>query len=370
MTVFKAYIKVMKRSFLPILIYVAIFTVITVSIALKNRDSGSMSLDRDLSMAVINEDESESSLALVAYLKKNFKVLEVGYDEVFIKESLISGYISYCLYIDKNKNLTAYTYSNMDTHFMVNQHIMEYLGLHNLLDKYGIEEKGISEKILDNNLPYDFNAGEEGKNVSYHFYGYFNVLSFTLMSILMIGIFAGKQAFYRNVVRSRILISGKNMKDFNLLIIFSSFGFVIAVWLYFAILGVGLFGLKYLREAMLYQFLTANFIFLLPTAGFAFLISLFAKNYETNAALTNSIVLPSSFLSGVFIPRELLPAFTEKIAIFSPMYWASKLYEKVAEGSFYTKESVYYILVLLFMALMFFSVALVVGKNRASRETA
>lgn len=370
MTVFNAYLKVMKRSLLPILVYVVLFTVITVNIAMKNRDNTSMSLDSGLSIAVINEDVSESSLALVEYLKKNFKVMEVDYDEVFIKESLISGYISYCLYIDDNKNLTAYTYSNMNTHFNANQRIMEYLGLHNLLREYGIEEKGISEKILERNLSYDFNAGEEGKSVSYHFYGYFNALSFTLMSILMIGIFAGKQAFYKRNIKNRILISGKSMKHFHLLMIASSFGFVIAVWLYFVVLGISLFGLSYLGEAMLYQFLVANFIFLIPTAGFAFLVSLFAKNYETNAAITNSIVLPSSFVSGVFMPRELLPAFAEKIAIFSPMYWANLLYEKVAEGSFFTMESFYFILVLLSMALMFFLVALVIGKNRATREVA
>lgn len=368
MTVFRAYFKVMKRSLLPILVYVAIFTVITVNIALKNRSKASMSLDSGLSIAVINEDNSESSLDLVEYLKKNFKVLEVDYDEVFVKESLISGYISYCLKIDNNKNLTAYTYSNMDTHFIVNQRIMEYLGLHNLLNEYGLESAGISEKILENNLSYDFHAGEEGKGVSYYFYSYFNALSFTLMSILMIGIYTGKQAFYKGVVKSRISISAKSMKCFHFLVILSSFGFVIAVWLYFVILGISLFGMNHLKELMLYQFLFVNFIFLIPTAGFAFLVSLFSKNYETNAAITNSIVLPSSFLSGVFIPKELLPDFAEKIAIFSPMYWANLLYEKVAEGNFLTVDSFYFILVLLFMALMFFSVALVLTKNRAMRE--
>lgn len=372
MTVFKAYFKVMRRSFLPLAIYIAIFTVIAVSIAMKNRNNADMRPDSSMKIAVINEDKSPESLALVDYLKKNFKVMEVDYDEVFIKESLITNYINYCIYIDNNKKLTAYSYSSMDAYFIVNQRITEYLGLHNLLNDYGFEKESLalSDAILENNLAYDFNAGEEGKNVSLQFYGYFNALSFTLMSVLMIGIFIGKQAFYKILVKNRISISFLSMKRFNLLVIASSFVFVFLIWFYFVALGVGFFGLDFLGEAMLYQFVFANLLFLIPTVGFAFLVALFSKDYAMNAALTNSIVLPSSFVSGVFMPKEFLPSFTEKIAIFSPMYWANLLYERIAEGNFYTKESFYFMLVLLFMALMFFSVALVISKNRAVREVA
>lgn len=370
MTVFKAYTKIMQRGGIAILTYLVIFSVIAISIALSQKKGGEISLDNNLKIGVINLDDGKESLGLVDYLKESFKVIEMKEDEDFIKESLFSQYVEYALKIEKGGKLTSYAYSNPMVSVLANEKIRKYLSLNNLLSSYRIdgEPTKVAGEIMKKDLKFSFNTGEEGRNMSYHFHGYFTSLSYILFSMLIPGIYIGKASFYKRDVKNRIGISREDMKKFNLKIIFSSGTFVIGTWFYFILLSIALFGVENLREGMVYLYILGSFLFLIPVVAFSYLIALVSKTAEINSALMNVITLPFSFISGVFVPRDLLPAFTEKVAIFSPMYWTTRVYENITSGTFFSAETGYFILVEVFMGIMVLSVALVLNKNRALKE--
>lgn len=370
MTVFKVYCKIMRRSGIGLTVYVLIFTVIAIGIFLSEKSGEEVKPARNLKIAVINLDDREESLGLLEFLKQNFKVLEWEDDEVILKESLFTQDIEYALKIEKGGELTSYAYSNTVVNVLVNERIREYLSLNRLLYAYRIKEKPekIAGEIMSRDLLLSFNTGKEGRNISYNFKGYFTALSYVLSAVLMMGVYIGKDAFYKRKVKNRIGISKESMKSFNLKLFASSGTFVLVTWLYFVLLCVTLFGLEHLSNGMIYMYIFGSFIFMIPTIALSYLVALFSKNYEMSSALVNMITLPSAFISGVFVPREVLPEFVEKIAIFSPMYWATRVYENIADGNFFVPETGFFLLIEILMGGMFLSIALVLTKNRGLKE--
>lgn len=372
MTVFKAYLNIMKKNSIGIMIYFFIFVLISVLSMVSSQKLPSDNVDSNISVAVINNDrDNEFSDKIKKYLDKNYSMKYVKDDNETIKESLISGYVQYVLKINDDSSLEYYVHKDDESVYLINSKIIEYIQINKLLSKYNvknIEQK--SDNIISNDIKLSFHINKDVKKarIINSMYRYYNYQLFVVLAIIMIGTYFIESRFYAGVVKNRISISKMNSRKFNLAVIKSSLSYILFVWLVFSALSVCIFGAGYINSKVGYQFLLSSFIYLIPASGLSFFIASISKNANMNMAITNLLTLTLSFISGVFVPKEFLPEYLEKIALFSPMFWNGRLYSSIVEGVFWNYSTIRYFLVQLLIGITFIMLTLVIHKNRAKNE--
>ena len=88
---------------------------------------------------------------------------------------------------------------------------------------------------------------------------------------------------------------------------------------------------------------------MLLAGGIAFLMAVISKSEAMNSVLTNIISIGFAFISGVFVPLNLLPGFVQKIALISPMYWYGKVCDLISADTFTIGTSALFFGVQIFM---------------------
>jgi ABC-2 type transport system permease protein len=109
-------------------------------------------------------------------------------------------------------------------------------------------------------------------------------------------------------------------------------------------------------------------VFTIAALSISYLVGLLLKSRNAQSAAANVLSLGLCFLSGVFVPQELLGEKALAIASFNPVYWYVKANNAVgtlSSFSFSNLSPVFtYMLIELGFAIAIFSIALVVGKQK------
>ncbi len=373
MTVFKAYIKIMRNNSLAIFMYMAIFIIIAViSTKGNSSDFGDNTINSSIKVSVINEDSGSSiSQGLEKYLNSVFTPVKSKSDIYSIKENLFFQYTDYVLKIQSGGKLEYYVNSDKGYVQIVNQQIGEYLSTYKLMDKYNVE--GVAKRtaeIMKNKIPlkYSYDESKKQRAINSSIYMYFNTLSFVILAIFMLGAYIGQSRFNRGKIRDRINISSYDAKSFNTRIFISSFTFFVVIWAIFMLLAVILFGSENMTGTAGNRFIISSIVYLLPASTFAYLCAVVSKSTQMNGALTNIVTLVFAFISGVFIPSKYLPDFMNKLAIVSPMYWNNKIYTSIIEGDFATNKTAVYIGIQILIAITMIAIAFTISKNKTRKN--
>lgn len=109
-------------------------------------------------------------------------------------------------------------------------------------------------------------------------------------------------------------------------------------------------------------------VFTIAVLSISYLVGLLTKNRNAQSAIANVVSLGFSFLSGAFVPQELLSDKVLTIASFNPTYWyvkANNAIGKLSNFNFDNLSSILiYMLIELGFAIAIFSVALVISKQK------
>lgn len=372
MTVFKTYFKIMKKNSKTMLLYILIFMVIAVGITVSSgREWNKTDINSNIRISVINLDkENQRSQGLKAYLESNFKPVKILSDDRSIKESLLSSYVDYVLKIDKNGDLKYYVNKDQGDSFLVNQKAMEYLSTYDLMDKYRFKGMEKPEKILKERISVDYLAqSKESKDIKYNIYSYYNVTSYIIFTVLMLGAFIGQSSFNSKKISDRIRVSKISNKKLGLNLFLSSLIFVVIVWMIFFVMSVVLF-----RASMFSSygrgFIMASLLYLIPASAMSYLFANISANPAVNTGLTNILGLLFSFVSGIFIPLKYIPSYIEMLAIVSPMYWNNKIYSAILDSSSSSKGIMVYVFIQILIGLACLFVGLVLkNKNVESKAS-
>lgn len=115
-------------------------------------------------------------------------------------------------------------------------------------------------------------------------------------------------------------------------------------------------------------FVLNSFVFAFCCASISYLIGNLAKSQDAVSAVCNVVSLGFSFISGAFVPQEMLGASILKIASFTPTYWYVKANNTIAgltQFDFsHLKPVLSDMLILVCFSAAFFAVALVAGKKQ------
>ena len=390
MRVFKAYLKIFKKSTLMMsLMYALIFLGIT--IVAVNQGDNEINESFELSkckVAVIDNDNSELSKGLQTALQKNTEIISLSNkDEENLKDTLFFR-IAECIYtIPKNfesnydfknnnasKPIETLSIPDSTSSTLVNQLINKYL---NTVDIYmKTENMDIStavkntlvdlEKEVKVTIKGDVQVQSETESLIY----YFNYMAYPIVAIMILAISMTFIKFNELDIKRRNICSPISMSKFNMGLLFSNFIIALGIYLLFIIMA-GVFYNKTLFTVHGYLLMFNSFIFTIDCLSLSFLIAnLATKNAITPISTTLSLLF--SFVGGIFISQELLSGTVKNIGLFIPTFWyvkANNILTNVSSISIQTlKPYINSILIQLCFAIAFLSVALVIVKQKRVEE--
>lgn len=385
MQVFKLCMNIIKKNLPILLIYVFVFLIVSMIM------SGNMSHDME---KMISFHRSKANIAFISEesspLIDGFKE-ELGKIATFIdlpdkpdalQDALFFRSVSYILRVPEG--FSESFMKGEDVHLgktIVPDSVSNtYIDLS--IDKYFNTAKlyihtldGITQEELVSHLKANLaqtalvevkTNSEKAENHTYANY-FFNYLSYSLLSVIILGMGALMIVFNNRDLKLRNGCSPITTTSINLQFVLANLTFTFASWAIMIVLCLAINSITILNLNTLY-FVLNSMIFAFCSAGISYLVGNLVKSPNAISAVCNSVALGLCFISGAFVPQELLGEPVLKIASFAPTYWYVKANNTIAGLSQFDyshlKPVLSDMLIVVCFAVTFFAVALVVGKKR------
>lgn len=342
MTVFKGYLKITRRNIGLILMYLVIFFGITMIFQATTKGAEYENFKAaSVKIAVIDEDRGTLAEGLIDYLKQFHHVELLENDSNMLQEKLFYRNIEYIVRIPENfyqscirdgKELKVTKVPGSYTSFYVDQQMNSYLNTVRVYDAAGFTEKEAAEAAAvtkNSDVQLLNTSGNAGVMPGYAFY--FRYLPYLFLVVLCYTMGNIICAFRRGDLPKRMAASAVSGRRQNL-----------EALLAMTVLGAGLWGIALTGAVVMYgkAFLTSDgmpyyllnsVLMLFIALALAYLVGMFTKNSNMLNGLTNVLSLGMCFLSGVFVPMEIMNKHVLRVAQFLPVYWYETVNERLIE---------------------------------------
>ena len=212
--------------------------------------------------------------------------------------------------------------------FYVDQQINAWLNSIRTYTAAGFSQKesaaaALEQSVSEVTMYQDDETAIETPGYTYYFryipYLFLAVLCYSMGYILL--------AFRKEDIQKRMQASAVSTHRQNLEGLLAMFTIGFSLWL-IVVAGAGImYGKELLISKVLGYYLLNTFLMLTIALSLAYLIGLFMKNSNMLNGITNIVSLGICFLSGVFVPMNIMNKKVLRVAQFLPVYW----YENVNE---------------------------------------
>lgn len=387
MKVFNACALVIRRRYAAFLIYLVIFTALSVVMTSMSVQQNDQTFNRTkTAVAVVDRDDgSPLSQGLIAYLAQNADLKELPDDKEALQDALFFRQVSYILVIPAGFSAdfaaggsmrveqTAVPGSASGTY--MNRLVEQYLSAARL---YQTALPGLSEaqrlaavsEDLKVQAPVEKKRFGGSSPVDETFAIYYRMMGYILMVLLVLTVSNVMMVFNRPDLRMRNLCAPIRPRTMNLQLSLCTGLVGAAFWCLTVIIGFLIYGgrLGGADPRTVLLMIGNSFVYLIVALSLSFLVSLFIRGGNVQNAVANFLALALSFLGGAFVPLELLGDGILTVSRFTPTFWYTSALEKITALTRYDwavlAPVVGDILVQLGFAAAFFSVALVLGRLR------
>jgi ABC-2 type transport system permease protein len=270
----------------------------------------------------------------------------VQLEKTAVPDSISSTYLD--LFIDQYFNTARLYVQQMEN--ISQESLVQYLRS-DLAVSASVELKTIGEQPLNQNFANYF----------------FNFLAFSLLSVLILGMGTLLLVFYDTDLMRRNTCAPLSSSSVNLQFILAILVFTILAWSIMVAFCL-LFNYKNSLNLNTLYFVINSLVFAVCGTGISFLIGNLVKSHNAIPAVNNVVTLGLCFISGVFVPMELIADSVLRIANFTPTYWfvkANNQIAKLTQFDFANLEPIFTsMLIQICFALAFFVAALVANKKR------
>ncbi len=385
MQVFKLCMKILKKKTPALLIYAGVFLAVLTLVAVmytKNSPTTSSFSPTKGKIAFLSVESTPLTEGLRKELSKTATIVAVPDKTEALQDALFFRSVTYIVRIPEGfteqfmagknvaleKTIVPGSISQIDLDLSINQYL-------NLARLYVANDPTLTPEALAANVEKDLSmtaaielkeSGTKAAALSYSAY-YFNYLAYIFLSVLILGISALMVVFNNPELKRRNACSPIPSGSVNLQFILANLLFTLIVW---AIMCSFFFLLNPRTEkfANFGYFLLNAFVFALCAASISYLIGISVKGQSAVSAVSNTVALGFSFLSGVFVPQELIAAPVLRIASFTPTYWYVKANNQIAAQTQTVgtdlKPFLSCLLIEIGFAMAFLVLALVVGKRK------
>ncbi|WP_444658212.1 ABC transporter permease [Caproiciproducens sp. R2] len=383
MPVFKLCMKIIQKNLSSMMIYVAVFLAVSTLLSLNSSKVQEAGFSQEkTNIAFISEEDSPLIDGFQAELAKTASFVEVPDETEKLQDALFFRSVSYILRIPKgftqsfmrgeDVRIEKTTVPNSVSNAYIDLNINQYFNTAALYVKTvpGITQEDLVRHLkadMEINTPVAMKADAQPDTDNGFSENYFNYLAYALSSVLVLGISAIMLVFNDRDLSRRNFCSPLSAGKINFQFILANLIFTVACW---AVMVGFCFLLDY-RNIMTRNtaYLVLNsFVFTLSMSGISFLIGNLLKERGAISAVCNVVSLGPCFISGVFVPQELLNSTVLKIASFTPTYWYVKANNQISSLSSFSFSSLSEVYVAMLIeagfAVAFFAVSMVVGKKK------
>ncbi|MBC7959271.1 MAG: ABC transporter permease [Vallitaleaceae bacterium] len=384
MPVFNLCLKIIKKNIPAMSIYIVIFVLITVLFAqLGGTEQQTSFTQAKVKMALFVEDESPFIEGFVEKLSEYADFIEVPDEPEALQDALFFQSVNYILRIPAGftesfmkgenplliKTIVPASATGAYIDIMVDQYF-------NTARLYVDGVPGISQEEIVNNVKTALASevavqiqSEAVKPVDYVFAkNYFNYLAYSLFAVLILGISTIMIVFNNDDIKRRNNCAPLSSFRMNLEFLLSQLFFTLISWSIMIAFYVLLSPNKLGSNNTIY-FIVNSLIFALCASSISFFIGSFVKNQNALSAISNVATLVPCFISGIFVPQELLGSAVLKVASFTPTYWFAKANGEIANLVSFDLKHLEPVLKAMTIevgfAVAFITLALVLNKKRS-----
>lgn len=375
MTVFKAFLKVLNKCKVPIIIY----TVILVFFSAFNMQTSEKSVSFTASkpnILIVNEEKEEGiTKSFINYLNKNSNVISIESSEEKIDDALFYRDVSYVIYVPedfseeiisgKTPEIKVKSVGDYGASY-ANMMVERYLKIANVYSDVAESEEELVHLVddtldtkVDVKITSKLDSNSIEKAAFYHNFLNYCILAGTIYVICLI-----LSSFKDENIKKRTMVSSMSNKKYNRILLLSNGLFAFILWMFYVLIAFILMG-KVMSTMHGLFFIINSFIFTFCALTIAFLIANLVSNKNAVNGIVNVIALGSSFLCGSFVPASMLPDFVLKIAHVLPSYWYIKTNDLLKEVEVFNIETIRPILTNMFIIICF-SIAFIIITNMVS----
>lgn len=336
MQVYKVFFRILNKQKFQIIMYLVIFFSISVVMSYQGEDTQKgMFKAYSHKLVIFDEDGSELSQGMAAYLREGNEEVKIEDDKETIQDELYNRNINCVIRIPKGygKSLAeggetvrpevlsipgtiyAETFKNMTG---------RYSSIAKAYQAGGMDPQLVVQKTAETcreKVPVTLIEGgrESSHQVLYYFFAYF---PYIFISISVVGIGPILVVFHKKEVRERNLCSCYPLQRTNFELyggmVITEIGFCLCYFL------MAFAAMKERSELFHFQgllYCLNAFCFMVVTLGIVFLVGQVVRKSSVLNMVSNVIALGMSFLCGIFVPLEFLGEGLIKAAHFLPAYW-------------------------------------------------
>lgn len=378
MQVFKAFYKSLRKRISSVALYIIIFAVIAVIMAKSwNSNTVTQYSASKVPVAVFDYDQTAASHALYDYLAETQKIVSIQDDKESIADELFYRNVEYVLTIPEGfandfTGLTNVKQSNSASGYFIDHAIDTYL---NLICTYTTAGYSMEEaaKLAANSAKTssvvtilseesDSNTTLSTQNI----FSFFRYLPYLFIAVIMTSMGGILILFRQKDLNLRMNCSALSIMRKNIELSSACITYSLLLWCIFMVMAMCLYPNTFFGINGL-LFLGNSLAFLIFTVSITYFASFFAHNDNTMNMFSNIVGLGMSFLSGVFIPLEVLSTGVRKFAHFLPAFWYIKASDICASYNGNTEKlTAYfaYVGIQLLFAAAFFAAAMVTSKYK------
>ncbi|HHU30859.1 MAG: ABC transporter permease [Bacillota bacterium] len=384
MQVFKLCLRVLKKNIPSLLIYVVIFLVISLIMALAhtNEQEDALFSPSKSNIVFLSAEETPLVRGLKEELGKVANFVELPDDAEALQDALFFREVSYILRVPEGfserfmngedvqleKTIVPDSFGNAYLDLKIDQYL-------NSARLYVEQIEDLSQESLVQYLKSDLSADTpvelktNGVKAANHVYTnyYFNYLAYSMLAVLILGTSALMLVYHDQDLQRRNACSPLSPGSFNRQFFLAILAFTGLTW-FLMVIFCFLFNFKNLVNINAVFFVANSFVFAVCAAGISFLVGNMVKSESSIPAVSNVLTLGLAFISGVFVPAELLGSLVLKVASFTPTYWYVAANNRIAALASFNYASLQPVfsamLIQAGFALAFIAIALVLGKKR------
>ena len=349
MTVFKGYMKILKKNIGLVIIYLVIF--FSVAMALQAAASKEHLEDFEkarVDIAVADNDQSTLSHALTDYLKTIHNVSEISSDPSVMQEELFYRNVEYIVVIPEDfyescmvngESISVTKVPGSYSAYYVDQQLESCLNTMRTYLKAGFSQKEAATAILDKKrgevtmLDTDENSGTSG------WLYYFRYIPYLFLALLCYVMGYVLMAFKKDDIPKRMQASAVSARRQSLEGLLAMF-----------VMGGGLWGIGMAGAILMYgktfpgsenfgYYVLNTLVMMAVALSLSSLIGLFVKNSNMLSGIANILSLGMCFLCGVFVPMNIMDRNVLKVSQFLPVYWYETVNETLGSYSHLTGEA-------------------------------
>jgi len=383
MQVFKVSMKVLKRNYPSIIIYLAIFlglSILFASQGSQQEEEYSSFSTVKTPVAVFLEEDTPLVQGFLQNLKETSDLVTLEDEEDIINDALYFRVVTYVIRIPEGftedfmnrkdvlltKETVPGTVTTTYTDLSVNSFFSTAAMYLAADDEISQEELAVkTNEALANKTPVEVKSLNKTDENNYTKF-YFNYMSYSLVSILVLGtslimlVWKDTDLYQRTEV-SPLKRSSISLQKYLALGVFTLLTWIALNGTYFVV------NPKSALDLPTVLHMGNSFIFAFTSMGMSFLIGTLLKSRNAISAVTNVVALGPAFISGAFVPQELLGQNVLNMAKVSPTYWyitANNRISSMASLQEASNNSIFtYMLIVLGFGLLFFILSGIAGRK-------